>query len=494
MISKADEFARYSKEKKEAQERGADISDEAMRFKDQEDPDETTVDSTFKMEAPSYNTFWDQMKKVGHSTCVETNAWGLKGGIDIVTLKKTKANKPWNKVVKTFPTYSRETVMKQTLKRPVWSTWDDDDSCNDADHKAYKNGPWYKTWKRAINIKDDANDDSILEHARDMDDMDGTDDRSQGWAIYPNEGLIIRKDSQNNDVVRPPCPFSQTSEWSKVNSDKNGFLKYANKGKTNYINCGYKKLSSARLRAIAKEIERDPADGPRRRLYSSLARDFCADPKNANSSLNQYTGETCASLFKGRNLIKGFCAIGDNMASRQDRCTEENLTASVYDSLGNKFCKNNPKNEWCGCYNIINKNCKGSKSKNPGCDSWTLKRDALIDAGHDISVYDSKPQCTAPACSNNQTFQPRTGSSMTCSQKFNICTQNVELGVGKNSPINAECDMEKEGKPQTRESSSSPDKPQTPVSSSSSSFFNPMYIAIFLLLILVIVGSIAALR
>ncbi len=245
---------------------------------------------------------------------------------------------------------------------------------------------------------------------------------------------------KGSSVVRgQPCPEASKTKYS------GGVGKVGALDKIT-LSCDYPKIDDTLLRKISETMESDEKQGARYNTWHTLSDKFCANPKNAYKKIHK-NETTCQSLFKNKDLARSYCATGDNMAKDQKNCTQGKLTASVYDELGNKFCKANPMNPWCACYNIINNSssCVGAGATNPGCVALITKRALLKSGGSATAPFDIKPQCQMPnQCSGSGTFQPVTGTSMTCDITLNTCNQNIEQGVAKNSPLNASCNFTKE--------------------------------------------------
>ena len=247
---------------------------------------------------------------------------------------------------------------------------------------------------------------------------------------------LYKKGSQ---VIRgQPCPEAAETKYSGGDG-KTGDLDNIT------LSCDYPKIDDSLLRRMSEAMESDEKEGARYKTWHAVADKFCTVPGNAYKKIHK-NETTCKSLFANKDLARGYCATGDNMAKDQKNCTEGSLTASVYDELGNKFCKANPTNPWCACYNTINNKivCTGAGATNAGCTALLTKRATLSAGGQAVGPFDIKPQCQMPSCSGSDTFQPVTGSKLTCDMTFNTCNQNIEQGVAKNSPLNASCNFTKE--------------------------------------------------
>ena len=250
-----------------------------------------------------------------------------------------------------------------------------------------------------------------------------------------NTGLY----KSGTSVIRgQPCPEAESAKYSG-GAGKTGDLAKIS------LTCDYPEIDDTLLRKMSQVMESDEKDGPRYKTWQAVADKFCTNPANAYKKIHK-NETTCKSLFQNKDLARSYCATGDNVATDQKNCTQGTLTDSVYDELGNKFCKANPTNAWCACYNVINNKtaCTGAGATNAGCMALTQKRAMLASGGQAVGPFNIKPQCQMDSCSGGQTFQPVTGGTMTCDMTFNTCNQNIEQGVAKNSPLNASCNFTKE--------------------------------------------------
>ena len=245
---------------------------------------------------------------------------------------------------------------------------------------------------------------------------------SENWSPYENSGNI---------AIGQPCPYAEKTKYaSSLNPSGSDVIK---------LSCDYPKIDDSLLRKMSSKMESWEKGGTRYQTWLAVAGKYCDNPGNAYKKIHK-NETTCKKQFKNKNLAVKYCETKDNIAKDQKNCTVENLTPSVYDKVAKTFCKANPSNKWCGCYNIINRVCDSDPNA-AGCLTWVQKKAILKSSGQDVSVYDSKPQCAAPGCTGSEVFTPATGDSMTCTQKYNICTQNIKQGVAKNSPTNAQCNL-----------------------------------------------------
>ena len=250
--------------------------------------------------------------------------------------------------------------------------------------------------------------------------------------MKPNSEHTMLYNKGGKIAMGQPCPYAEKAKYT-TSRDAYKFENDPIK-----LSCDYPKIDDSLLRKMSSKMQDGEKQGPRYIIWQEAASKYCEIPGNAYKKIKGDT--TCKQQFKDKNLAVKYCETGGNIAKDQKNCTVENLTPSVYDKIAKTFCKANASNKWCGCYNIINRVCDSDPNA-AGCLTWVQKKAILKSSGQDVSVYDSKPQCAAPVCTGSEVFTPATGDSMTCNQKYNICTQNIKQGVAKNSPTNASCNL-----------------------------------------------------
>lgn len=100
-----------------------------------------------------------------------------------------------------------------------------------------------------------------------------------------------------------------------------------------------------------KNFERNSGKTP---IYRDMVDTLCSDYKNAGEFMD-LNDQTCYQYKNDTDLIKRLCSEGDNIHSN-DRCNDrlKSRNIELHDEIFRKYCKNNPKDENCSCYNSIN--------------------------------------------------------------------------------------------------------------------------------------------
>lgn len=238
-------------------------------------------------------------------------------------------------------------------------------------------------------------------------------------------------------ITGAPCPEAASSSWI---SNKKA---YENDREMIKLQCTYKDIDDTMLVKMSKAMGADETAGPRFKMVNAVANHYCTNPANAHKVITK-AGDTCKSVYKQKNLAQEFCKIDGNIARNTTLCSPENIgDQALYDKLGKKFCEANPKDPWCGCFNVIYKVCDTNKDAN-GCASVAAQFEEMEAQGMNTKVFRSKAQCTAPSCNKpvGDVWKPAGDSTtMKCDQKINICTQAIEQGVAEGSPITANCEF-----------------------------------------------------
>lgn len=264
-----------------------------------------------------------------------------------------------------------------------------------------------------------------------------------------NTGLFRRaadgSSTSTEDVIvkGKPCVGAASAKWKAVSDTDPSLIPDLNQ--SNFLECVYPKIDDtvlvAMTKAMADDGGADPTTSARFKVWHAAADYYCNKGSTPPDTKITVDNRTCKTVFENVELARKYCSTGDHIATQTVNCSVANLTAAVYDQIGNAFCAANPENAWCGCYNVINKTCTANP-KGAGCDTLLANREIMKSAGLDVTVFDQKPQCAAPACNKTQgnVWKPASSpDTMTCDNNISICAQNIIQGIAKNAPINASC-------------------------------------------------------
>ena len=161
-------------------------------------------------------------------------------------------------------------------------------------------------------------------------------------------------------IIGEPCPKSTSASYNKRNPGNEGHL--VGHGKL----CTYNNLSANTLVELSKDINatkhtKDGKDG--KTLYEQLLRQYCG---NSNNILNKV-----ANVDKYNRCID-ISENPTNVTSQNPNIIfSSNLKGFVTSDMKADFCKENPQNQYCACYNTLNLNCRSREHMDkPGCKEY----------------------------------------------------------------------------------------------------------------------------
>jgi hypothetical protein len=214
-------------------------------------------------------------------------------------------------------------------------------------------------------------------------------------------------------------------------------------GGTGYFNsasgvkCIYSKTDAAGLRTLYSNkngIQNDP----RATMHATLKDTFCKDSENITKNPG---GGTCLEFDSAKSIAKDYCSKNNRMAISAV-CTRENL-GNFYDELATKYCKttNGQADNWCSCYNVINKVCDTNNNA-AGCLDKAINYDPLVKA----TPNDFKTQwaglegCYGGVCQGNKYIVPN--ANQNCNKDIKICKHDFSdiRNISKSS-IELVCDL-----------------------------------------------------
>ena len=276
--------------------------------------------------------------------------------------------------------------------------------------------------------------------------------KSGSWASY------ILANSENTGLYKTPtgiktgepCPGATTTYWKDNNKTQlDGTVKKSrgsfvhNDMQEHYLSCTYNSVDSAKLLQIHSNLAADEGgESARKQVYLQLRDKYCENPENLYQKVTPT--DTCASLTSGQDAARAYCAIDDNIKTKKNNCTPEQLGLGAADKLGENYCSTSPNDTWCGCYNVINGVCKTSPGA-AGCTDYLTRMKTLETSGFDITTIETKPQCYTTDCgtADASRWTPMSKpEQLKCPAEFNVCNMAVEIGVNS-GPIASECDIDK---------------------------------------------------
>ena len=220
--------------------------------------------------------------------------------------------------------------------------------------------------------------------------------------------------------------------------------------------CGYSKKQGSGLATLLRTSNKFPGD-PRRAMWNKLSKQFCNEPENVKGNM----GEPCISRVRGTEVVKKYCVVDDRMP-KDYICTRENL-GKYYDEAAQEFCKANPKDKWCSCYNVKAKVCDKNMEA-AGCEYIKFLEDNQNVFGPRIekTVPGEKPEdppvkaydppvgynilrdnahCTKRMC--NDGYLP-TGFDSDCKKSYKFCKRDINIKSSSANDIAILCNIDME--------------------------------------------------
>lgn len=202
--------------------------------------------------------------------------------------------------------------------------------------------------------------------------------------------------------------------------------------------------------------------------WANLADEFCQSLDNYKEQIGG--GLTCEDRDRTNNLRSRWClneegptyististglTLGTEASNRlkgSGTCVKEKL-GNKYDETWTKFCKAQPKDNACTCYNIKNKVC-GETPEAAGCgyfkqleeskDAFATheERAALAD-GEEVPSYEilkNKGHCRPRSCESG--YIP-TNVMSDCAESYNFCGKDLDIRTLSNSQLAINCNWD----------------------------------------------------
>lgn len=188
-------------------------------------------------------------------------------------------------------------------------------------------------------------------------------------------------------------------------------------------------------------------------MHTRLTEKFCAIPENLEKRVS--AENTCKKLDSSVEVTKQYCKLnnGQNLRTK-DACSQSNL-GRFYEEVGSEYCKNNPNEEWCACYNVKANVCDTNASA-AGCAKMKEEHDAIINSlpadklGEQARrELNNRKTCRALVCSGDK-FIPQNLPG--CELDISMCIQDVSIaGHAVDTGINIECNIDEKTKNEVTE-------------------------------------------
>lgn len=165
--------------------------------------------------------------------------------------------------------------------------------------------------------------------------------------------------------------------------------------------------------------------------YSDLVKEYCGDVKHFSDQIGG--GQTCADRTDSSMRSK-WCLLEKERLKTDSKCTKEQL-GDTYDSTASEFCKKNPMDKWCTCYNFKNRVCF-TDSTAVGCKYYKQLDDNKEHFKDGYDILKDKAHCRPTACKDGY-IPPNVTSD--CENSYKICDQDMNIRSMTNNDIIIGC-------------------------------------------------------
>lgn len=220
--------------------------------------------------------------------------------------------------------------------------------------------------------------------------------------------------------------------------------------------------TGAEIQGLYSGVLNAPAGDPRIDLYGEVVGEFCKDVNNIDKIVGG--GNTCEDYGANRT---SFCSQDDKI-KKDPTCTRGIMGDVDYDSIASSYCKSNPNDTWCSCYNLVNKICDSNMNA-AGCKDANRFLDENKDAFGIVSevsaaeyavaneepgaeqklkeaqakngynILKSKTHCRPYACKDG--FLP-SNHTQGCASSYRICDKDIDIRNSTNTDIVIACNAD----------------------------------------------------
>lgn len=222
--------------------------------------------------------------------------------------------------------------------------------------------------------------------------------------------------------------------------------------------------TAAGISQLAEAVYNRPTD-PRTKMHEEVVKEYCSDIEKFPDVVGR-AGRTCEYFGASR---EEYCrAVPERIKGKGEghkECTKEKMLGNSYDSVAASYCQTHPTDEWCKCYNLVNKVCdtnmeaSGCKSAHEPLDGnkeafgnvkeledaeravergedGAEQRLAEVKAKNGYSILKEKTHCRPNACDSGY-IPPN--STAGCAASYRICDEDMDIRAMSNSDIIIAC-------------------------------------------------------
>ena len=240
------------------------------------------------------------------------------------------------------------------------------------------------------------------------------------------------QDINNKNKLEPglPCPYVDQIYYDKA---KNEFK------------CYYENLDANRLQDLFDNRNNNQQT---KQTYEQISKEFCLNPENINQIITTDGEQNCRTLDTTGEVFAKFCEKDDHI-KRDSTCTTDEtgkaLPKTEYDRIAEKFCEENPKDDWCSCYNVSSGVCDDDPDSDAaGCGKWKIDKAELTEIIGENNIQTTMlqdPRCIIPDCKKSDVYESR-NKPRDCDMTLNICTQIINVKAAADSPLFASCEID----------------------------------------------------
>lgn len=210
-----------------------------------------------------------------------------------------------------------------------------------------------------------------------------------------------------------------------------------------FINTAYKWYKSA------PDQPAHPLGNPKHiaeQLHTNLSAKFCSikPTERLTTKLDPQGSRTCKDLDIGGKVTRSFCREEHRLNPRKGRadaaikCTQIGLGEAVWREETDKYCKSNPNERYCGCYNVVNGVCDQNSSA-AGCKAVAVPAELADENALGQANYDKlkkSAHCRGGVCQPNN-YMPN--ATPACPSSIEICGKNFPTGATTNAQLIRHC-------------------------------------------------------
>lgn len=257
------------------------------------------------------------------------------------------------------------------------------------------------------------------------------------WKYRPDGGQRHKDMPIGNGFNGHPCTKEAKSAiWTQGSAGSHGNPKRGQK-----MHCTFD-INETTIKNLNESTK--SARDPRRSMYNSITQRICDGIWESNPDFKYGDGEkTCWDMKKSQDSMEKFCG-GSNIKnpSRKKHCNQQVLGEALYEQLAKEFCKANPDDAFCGCFNVTQPGLCAQAPNLPGCKTvqpiWDKITESL-DEG-DIAQFEGMQACYGSVCSGD-VYQP-TKWDINCDRDISICKADFDIGgdlIDSNINLKQDC-------------------------------------------------------